>query len=560
MKTLVKLQIIIYFIFPFLLGFGQRADTLKSYSNKALFEKANETYNKIYLFELSKRKILPEEEAKIYQTLGWMSINEGNYKEAENNFKRLLQFSENNDELKTSAYIGLSECTYMLGNSSDSFLYISKALDIINNMPTGILKFRRKFTTLSVYPLSGDFKTYERELNKLNFELKKYLNLSKNNDEKLKCERLQGKIYIELSDINIRLKKNTQAKKYIDSAKIALKNQPTKQFEIASIYLKYQEAYNFYHTGNYSASLEIFTKLLNDCEKYHINDYRFMAKVYLSKNYYQLRNYQKSLSFAESALQNKLPIPDYSENFETEALRYAFLSSSKMGNSEKTKKYEELFANKTKNLKDYERDQFVNSVLNKMNTQEAEQKSNQLKKILYFILAISLILAPVSFLYYKHKTKKNIEAFRQKFLLEKQTEKDSMADLPKVKKEKSTNIDEKTFIILEKLTEFENGKLFLEQNFSLSNLASYVNTNTITMSSIINIHKKSNFNDYVNGLRIDYIIEKMKNNPKYLNYKISYLAEESGFSSHSVFTIAFKKRAKITPSQFIKIISENTDN
>lgn len=37
-----------------------------------------------------------------------------------------------------------------------------------------------------------------------------------------------------------------------------------------------------------------------------------------------------------------------------------------------------------------------------------------------------------------------------------------------------------------------------------------------------------------------------------LNYKLSYLAEMSGFTSHSKFTMAFKNAMGITPSQFIE--------
>ncbi|RYF19687.1 MAG: AraC family transcriptional regulator [Flavobacteriales bacterium] len=74
------------------------------------------------------------------------------------------------------------------------------------------------------------------------------------------------------------------------------------------------------------------------------------------------------------------------------------------------------------------------------------------------------------------------------------------------------------------------------------------------LSSIINQYKNQNFNDYINGLRIDYIIDKLQNDHKYLNYKISYLAEECGFSSHSLFSSAFKKKLKMSPSSFIEFL------
>ena len=42
------------------------------------------------------------------------------------------------------------------------------------------------------------------------------------------------------------------------------------------------------------------------------------------------------------------------------------------------------------------------------------------------------------------------------------------------------------------------------------------------------------------------------------DYKLSYLAEMSGFTSHSKFTIAFKSVVGVTPSQFIENLKQNS--
>ena len=93
--------------------------------------------------------------------------------------------------------------------------------------------------------------------------------------------------------------------------------------------------------------------------------------------------------------------------------------------------------------------------------------------------------------------------------------------------------------MVQKLTQFENSKHFTKQDMSLAMLASQFDTNTKYLSEVINTHKNKNFNSYINELRINYIIDKLKNNNKYSQYKISYLAEESGFSSHSSFATVF---------------------
>lgn len=67
-----------------------------------------------------------------------------------------------------------------------------------------------------------------------------------------------------------------------------------------------------------------------------------------------------------------------------------------------------------------------------------------------------------------------------------------------------------------------------------------------------------NYNNYINDLRINYIIDQLYNNVTFQEYKISYLAEHCGFASREVFAIAFKKQTGITPSSFInRLKSEN---
>lgn len=93
---------------------------------------------------------------------------------------------------------------------------------------------------------------------------------------------------------------------------------------------------------------------------------------------------------------------------------------------------------------------------------------------------------------------------------------------------------------------------------SLANLASQFDTNTKYLSEIINKHYNVNFNTYINKLRVNYIVEKLKTDANYMNYKISYLAEDAGFSSHSSFATVFKSITGIAPVTFIDLLKEDT--
>jgi len=111
--------------------------------------------------------------------------------------------------------------------------------------------------------------------------------------------------------------------------------------------------------------------------------------------------------------------------------------------------------------------------------------------------------------------------------------------------------------LIKKLEQFEIEHGFTDKELSIAVLAAKMKTNTKYLSHIINKYRQKDFNTYINALRIDYIINKMRDNPKYLNYKISYLAEEAGFSSHSKFTTVFKNVAGLSPSTFIDYLKKN---
>ncbi|RNA61932.1 helix-turn-helix domain-containing protein [Chryseobacterium nematophagum] len=108
--------------------------------------------------------------------------------------------------------------------------------------------------------------------------------------------------------------------------------------------------------------------------------------------------------------------------------------------------------------------------------------------------------------------------------------------------------------LLEFLDDFEKGNLYNNKNMSLPFLAGELNTNTKYLSYVINQHKSADFKTYINRLRIHYIVDKLLHDDRYRQYKISILAEECGFSSHSKFASVFKMVTNFSPSVYIKLL------
>lgn len=112
--------------------------------------------------------------------------------------------------------------------------------------------------------------------------------------------------------------------------------------------------------------------------------------------------------------------------------------------------------------------------------------------------------------------------------------------------------------ILQGLQEFEESKKYLDNNMSLATLAVELDTNTKYLSEIINKYKDKNFNTYINELRIKHVIQLLSSDRSYLQYKISYIAEIGGFTSHSAFTNIFKSVTGMSPNEYMQTLRQQS--
>ncbi|WP_407532021.1 tetratricopeptide repeat protein [Elizabethkingia meningoseptica] len=113
----------------------------------------------------------------------------------------------------------------------------------------------------------------------------------------------------------------------------------------------------------------------------------------------------------------------------------------------------------------------------------------------------------------------------------------------------STETEEK---ILYHLNEFEKQEAFIDKEISLYSLANKFQCNTKYLSLVIKRHKNKSFVQYINDLRIQYVINKLNTDTNFSKFKIYYLAELSGFSSQRAFASAFFNNTQMKPLEYIK--------
>ena len=189
------------------------------------------------------------------------------------------------------------------------------------------------------------------------------------------------------------------------------------------------------------------------------------------------------------------------------------------------------------------------------------EKKKQYDTIFYYILILMLLLSIVFIFFWVKFTQqiKNLTELDNYLQISKKKIIDLYSE-KRLEPKKAIILKETEEQLLIKLKKFENSKRFINKDISLALLAGQLDTNTKYLSEIINSHYHVNFNTYVNRLRINYIIEKLKTDPNYIKYRISYLAENCGFASHSSFATVFKSITGISPVKFIDFLKSEKTN
>ena len=116
--------------------------------------------------------------------------------------------------------------------------------------------------------------------------------------------------------------------------------------------------------------------------------------------------------------------------------------------------------------------------------------------------------------------------------------------------------------ISKQLDEFEVNQQFLQPTLTLSQLAKSFKTNSAYLSKIINLEKGTNFSNYINHLKVNYILNLLTNSKKFHQHSISDLAELGGFTSARHFSDAFFQITSLRPNEYIRQLKSqfNTHN
>ncbi|MHA7055700.1 tetratricopeptide repeat protein [Aquimarina sp. M1] len=443
---------------------------------------------------------------------------------------------------------------------------LSLAEEINNPRYVSTIKTNLAFIKLR----TGDYKTALKELKDSENELLK--NLHQNSEKR---------VYTGIMLFNARISEAYIKLHLLDSALYANDKglSLAKKVKIDNIHidLLMHRGIIFKNKEDYTNALYFLNKAKDQC--YNANDIVFLGKILnlIGECLLKLGKYTASIEVLSESLE--ILTKKYSNSDELSRC-YKLLGQAhkKNGDLEKSNFYFEKYIlslsklnNKkslaSKKVQDIAMSDYQNEI-NSLETQKQQQKNRlTYSKIGLYVIGLGLVLVVFLFQRTTKKNKTKFEALLAK--IENQENEQSLSIQDSNKKGASPIIDTKDSLlesqskeldisdelheqILAGLKKIESQEYYLKTECNLYNVAKKIQTNTSYLSKVINSHFGKNFNTYINDLRINYAILRLKNESKFRSYSIKSIAEEVGYKSADSFTKYFKIQTGLLPSFYIK--------
>ncbi|AZA98493.1 helix-turn-helix domain-containing protein [Chryseobacterium joostei] len=333
-----------------------------------------------------------------------------------------------------------------------------------------------------------------------------------------------------------------------------------KSFYLEKSYFEKSKGISDFQQKKYENAIRNFDLALPGLMK--IDDFAWISVIYfykgqsfqkLSKDQLALENYKKVDSIFNK---HQFILPELRKNYDELINYYKKYNDPKqeLYYTRQLLKADKLISNDFKYLstrihKDYDEKALLDTKVN------LEHRNSYGKYLL--ILSGVLILVLVFILHSRSKSKKEVQRKYERLLF-----KINSINITKEKeiKERTFKMDSK---LLKKLnqnfSEFEKCNGFLEKGLTAGKLAANFETNTSYLSQYINEFKQSNFNTYINKLRIEYATEKICNDKNWVKYSVEDLAEACGFSNRQSFSNIFYEQNGIRPQDFLKTRREKNN-
>lgn len=111
-------------------------------------------------------------------------------------------------------------------------------------------------------------------------------------------------------------------------------------------------------------------------------------------------------------------------------------------------------------------------------------------------------------------------------------------------------------ILPEFIRVIEEDQIFLQKNLRITDIARLVNSNRTYISQLLREEYQCGFSDFINGKRVEYAMELVRNHPEFKHERI---AGECGFAYPSGFSKAFKQHTGMTFREWYRKVSASRE-
>jgi len=328
-------------------------------------------------------------------------------------------------------------------------------------------------------------------------------------------------------------------------------------------YFLHLDGQNQYCKRNYALAIQNLKKSIPAIQEQ--NDYAnvAVADFYIGKSYWAMKRYGEAVPYLKKVAkvfdEREYIRPDLRENFELLIQFYKKQNQPKevlfyvdrllKADSVLISTHDHLYDNIHKN---YDTKELVQE---KQNMEQLLANERSTKSVLKISLAVVSVIVVLLLIWLINRRRR--DRIFKKLLSENKKE------APKVEKGIPRELDiapDTITKIVRLLEKWEHGLKFLENDITLPALAVYLETNIRYTSDIILFYRHKKFSEYINDLKVDYIIEQLKIDKHKRMYTHDALAKEAGFSTTQRFVAAFKARTKLSPNYFSAKIKKEIED
>ncbi len=483
------------------------------------------------------------------------------FKEANEQGLKLLLFAQENKlpKLEMRSLVFLGDLQMITTSVEKQLAYYHQLLDLAEVEKDDIYREGALNKIASVYSISGDYKK-AIQIRKKSLEYYKTKAIDTTYTE-IKRNSALVVIQSTLAQEHIQAKQLDSAKMYADNIrKYGLKDLDSCNI-VFSIMLDGEIAYQ---DKKFNEASKKYKKAYSVCPSDY--DLALINKAYsLGKIEVGAKNYVEAIRILQQGLDD-YKVTTAEEGFMQDYYEKLAEAYKNTGDFERASYYFEKYLTtqeEYRKLGDEAKQLFVSeeraTFKSEFETLTAEKERKQ-SYLNYILLGGSVVILTLLFFLLKFYRNKKADEAKFEALLAKINAANTPSEIIDTKdavlEEKATSdvSPEVTAQILEGLKKLEEKEYFLKQDCNSYNVAKKINTNTSYLSKVINSHYGKNFNTYINDLRINYAIVRLKNDVFFRSFSIQAIAEEVGYKSADSFTKYFKKDTGLNPSFYIKNI------